>query len=553
MVAAFLPQLQRLIYGNITVICLVIIIGYIVQRSNSCNIVGTSIQITLSNYSCLNTTTITMTCATYNSDALVWIVGQDVKSFLLRAANAIQYFDSTYSGVNCTAYRRLVNVTNQIIESEMICKIIGGLSYPLHFVCKSNDDNADYCSSLLETIHCYDDMIGVHYVANKGQENQTSVNSIQIKAIVIPGAVVGAGAIVIFICVGLLYLSLRRKNARKDPQNATECSEGTHDTPSETIGLPSTQPKRQAVTHKTRGGQSGDPQCLPMRNLIDGFSEQNTLSAQDEKSNGPVTDNTVEESVKCLVEEALPASRALLSRQAMLRDCLRKTHFPPTPHPASKRKYPPLYLLLGHLLNRSAGDYIKDFSLKDAVTPQSLVALPVHQSTLSIGIDRQCFRPLLEASTPFNKACLCTVPQESSWLSVVPTEEFDPHKMDSADGMMESGTAQSISVTALQHESESAQNASVTALQHTRYSTSQNTMNEAFLTPLHKPASSHPTKWIMIPLVNPLLVIPLVNPLLVIPLFNPLLVIPLFNPLLAIPLVNPLLVIRLVNPLLVLK
>ena len=149
---------------------------------------GTSIQITLSNYSCLNTTTITMTCATYNSDALVWIVGQDVKSFLLRAANAIQYFNSTYSGVNCTAYRRLVNVTNQIIESEIICKIIGGLSYPLHFVCKSNDDNADYCSSLLETIHCYDDMIGVHYVANKGQENQTSVNSIQIKAIVIPGA-----------------------------------------------------------------------------------------------------------------------------------------------------------------------------------------------------------------------------------------------------------------------------------------------------------------------------------------------------------------------------
>ena len=52
----------------------------------------------------------------------------------------------------------------------------------------------------------------------------------------------------------------------------------------------------------------------------------------------------------------------------------------------------------------------------------------------------------------------------------------DPHKMDSADGKMESGTAQSISVTALQHESESAQNASVTALQHTRYSTSQNTM-----------------------------------------------------------------------------
>ncbi|KAL5500673.1 hypothetical protein EMCRGX_G012267 [Ephydatia muelleri] len=59
---------------------------------------------------------------------------------------------------------------------------------------------------------------------------------------------------------------------------------------------------------------------------------------------------------------------------------------------------------------------------------------------------------------------------------------------------LESGTAQSISVTALQHESESAQNASVTALQHTRYSTSQNTMNEAFLTPLHKPASSQSNK-----------------------------------------------------------
>ena len=58
------------------------------------------------------------------------------------------------------------------------------------------------------------------------------------------------------------------------------------------------------------------------------------------------------------------------------------------------------------------------------MTPQSLVALPVHQSTLSIGIDCQCFRSLLEASTPFNKACLCIVPQESSWLSVVPTEEF---------------------------------------------------------------------------------------------------------------------------------
>lgn len=147
---------------------------------------GTSTYVTLSPYQCRDATTFAMTCCTYKSDAHVWIVNEEEKAFYLGAANTIQNFNTTTSGLNCMAYRRWVNVTNQVIESEIVCKITGGFSNPLidNFVCKSSNDNTEYCSTELKTNICYNNV--VHSILSTVQENQTSVESSQVKAIVIP-------------------------------------------------------------------------------------------------------------------------------------------------------------------------------------------------------------------------------------------------------------------------------------------------------------------------------------------------------------------------------
>ena len=147
---------------------------------------GTSTYVTLSPYQCRDATTFAMTCCTYKSDAHVWIVNDEEKAFYLGAANTIQIFNTTTSGLNCMAYRRWVNVTNQVIESEIVCKITGGFSNPLidNFVCKSSNDNTEYCSTKLKTNICFNNV--VHSILSTVQENQTSVESSQVKAIVIP-------------------------------------------------------------------------------------------------------------------------------------------------------------------------------------------------------------------------------------------------------------------------------------------------------------------------------------------------------------------------------
>ena len=116
---------------------------------------GTSTHISLTQYRCLDATSMTTTCTTYDSGVLVlYFNGHQVLLYLSPSVGENVTYVNITRGVICTAYKAWVDVANRTIMSKITCTGLGGLSEPLHISCMSDDDRAGVCSDVLECTSC---------------------------------------------------------------------------------------------------------------------------------------------------------------------------------------------------------------------------------------------------------------------------------------------------------------------------------------------------------------------------------------------------------------
>ncbi|KAL5500650.1 hypothetical protein EMCRGX_G012244 [Ephydatia muelleri] len=116
---------------------------------------STSTHISLTQYRCLDTTSMTTTCTTYDSDVLVlYFNGHQVLLYLSSSVGENVTYVNITRGVICIAYKVWVDEANRTIMSEITCTGLGGLSEPLNISCMSDDDRAGVCSDVLECTSC---------------------------------------------------------------------------------------------------------------------------------------------------------------------------------------------------------------------------------------------------------------------------------------------------------------------------------------------------------------------------------------------------------------
>ena len=116
---------------------------------------GTSTHVSLTHYRCLDTTSMTTTCTTYDSGVLVLdFNGHQVLLYLSSSAGKNVTYINITRGVICTAYKVWVDEANGTIMSEITCTGLGGLSEPLHISCMSDSDKAGVCTAELGNTSC---------------------------------------------------------------------------------------------------------------------------------------------------------------------------------------------------------------------------------------------------------------------------------------------------------------------------------------------------------------------------------------------------------------
>ena len=117
---------------------------------------GTSTHVTLSQYHCLDTATMTTTCTTYDSGVLVlYFNGHQVVLYLSPSVGVNVSYVNITRGVICIAYKVWVDVANnRTILSNITCTGLGNLVEPLHISCKSDDDKAGVCTAELGNASC---------------------------------------------------------------------------------------------------------------------------------------------------------------------------------------------------------------------------------------------------------------------------------------------------------------------------------------------------------------------------------------------------------------
>eukprot|EP00731_Ephydatia_muelleri_P011357 Em0006g251a len=181
---------------------------------------GTSTHVTLSQYHCLDTATMTTTCTTYDSDVLVhYFNGHQVVLYLSPSVGVNVSYVNITRGVICIAYKVWVDVANnRTILSNITCTGLGNLVEPLHISCKSDDDKAGVCTAELGNASCATPTSIPSTVTTPPDSPNTGS--------IVWGVVGGGAALIVTIVV--IVIVIRRRKCGGGEVNST-ASESRHD------------------------------------------------------------------------------------------------------------------------------------------------------------------------------------------------------------------------------------------------------------------------------------------------------------------------------------